>query len=92
MKEKKEKGKLKGLIRNAWSKVRKVKKRNLGIFVIAALRIVTAFKPDLISSDQSDVIRWGIDFLLFGGTAHSLTRTDKAKEIGNKIVNIGKNK
>lgn len=90
MKSEKGKGKLKGLIRHIWSKIHHIKKRNLGIFALGALRLVTVFKPDLLSMDQAEAIRLGIDIILFGGTAHSLTRTDKAKQIGNKITSLSK--
>ena len=92
MKNEKEKEKPKGLIQSIWNRINSIKKRNIGIFALGALRLMTAFKPELLSVDQIEATRFAIDIVLFGGTAHSLSRTGKAKQIGNKIASLSKSK
>jgi len=77
----------KGFLKKVWNKLKtiQVKKRNLGILAIVALRIVTTAKPELIPESLEESIRWGIDGLLFGGAAHSVSKTDTAKGIGKLI-------
>lgn len=51
-----------------------LKKRNIAIAVIAIMRLVMLFFPDLLTTDQYIGVREIIDWALFGGAIHSFSK------------------
>ena len=58
-----------------------IKKRNIAAVLVVGLRVFIAFKPEALTPDQVETIRWAIDSLLVVGAAHSVGRSVKTQKI-----------
>lgn len=62
-----------------------IKKRNIGIALLALVKIASLIWPEVVTTEISLNIREVVDYLLFGGMMHSLAKTPQANNLGNKL-------
>lgn len=65
----------------------KGKKRNIGILILLAVKVISVFFPEALGTEKELLIREIVDWVLLGGVADNVTRSESTKKYINKQTN-----